>query len=73
MRGRGVPHLRRSGRGDQLTMVHVAIPKKISQEQKDLMEKLAHTLGKEVIPQRERSVLGQIKDALGDFFGSMVL
>lgn len=67
LRGRGVPHLRRSGRGDQLVITHVAVPKKMSPEQKKLMEELARTLGKEVIPQREKSILGQLKDVLGDF------
>jgi molecular chaperone DnaJ len=69
LRGRGVPHLRRSGRGDQLVIVHVAIPKKMTPEQKDLMEELSRTLGKEVIPQREKSILGHLRDALGDVFG----
>ena len=67
LRGRGVPHLRRSGRGDQLVITHVAVPKKMTPEQKKLMEELARTLGKEVIPQREKSILGQLKDVLGDF------
>ena len=67
LRGRGVPHLRRSGRGDQMVIIQVAIPKKMSTEQKKLMEQLAETLGKEVIPQREKSILGQLKDVLGDF------
>ena len=70
LRARGVPHLRRSGRGDQLVIVHVAVPKKLSVEQQELLQKLADTLGKEVIPQREKSILGQLKDALGDFFGA---
>lgn len=70
LRGRGVPHLRRSGRGDQLTIVHVAVPTKLSSDQKVILEDLAKTLGKEVIPQREKSILGQLKNALGDFFGA---
>jgi molecular chaperone DnaJ len=73
LRARGVPHLRRSGRGDQLVIVHVAIPTKLSIEQKELLQNLAETLGKEVIPQREKSILGQLKDALGDFFGASII
>jgi hypothetical protein len=34
------------------------------------MEKLAGTLGKEVVAQREKSFLGQLRDALGDIFNS---
>lgn len=72
LRGRGVPHLRRSGRGDQLVITHVAVPKKMTPEQKELMEELARTLGKEVIPQREKSILGQLKDVLGDFLSPSI-
>ncbi|MDX1616284.1 MAG: molecular chaperone DnaJ [Candidatus Promineifilaceae bacterium] len=68
IRARGVPHLRRSGRGDQLIITHVAVPKRLSPDQKRLFTELADTLGGEVIPQREKSILGQLKDALGDFF-----
>ena len=67
--GRGVPHLRRSGRGDHLTIVQVAIPKKLTKEQKELFNQLGQTLGKEVVPQRERGFLDSLKDALGDVFG----
>lgn len=72
LRGRGVPHLRRSGRGDQLVITHVAVPKKMTPEQKKLMEELARTLGREVIPQREKSILGQLKDVLGDFLSPTI-
>ncbi|MGW8318126.1 MAG: molecular chaperone DnaJ [Candidatus Promineifilaceae bacterium] len=70
MAGRGVPHLRRSGRGDQLVITHVTVPKRLTAEQKKLFTELASTLGKEVIPQREKSILGQLRNALGDFFGA---
>jgi molecular chaperone DnaJ len=70
IRARGVPRLRRSGRGDQLVVVHVVTPTKMSTEQKDLMKELARTLGKEVIPQREKGLLGQLRDALGDMLGA---
>jgi molecular chaperone DnaJ len=70
MRDRGVPRLRRKGRGDQLVVVHVVVPKNLSDEQKDLMKKLARTLGKEVIPQRGKGILSQLKDALGDVLGA---
>ncbi len=71
LKGKGVPHLDRSGRGadvgrgDQHVLIHVSIPKKLSEEQRDLFEKLARTLGKEVVPQREKGIFSQLKDALG--------
>ncbi|MBP6016748.1 MAG: molecular chaperone DnaJ [Candidatus Promineofilum sp.] len=75
MRGLGVPKLDRSGRGqnvgrgDQLVIINVAIPKTLSAEQQDLFKQLSRTLGKEVIPQKDKGILGQLKDALGDLFG----
>ncbi len=75
MRGLGVPKLDRSGRGqnvgrgDQLVIINVAIPKNLSAEQQDLFKQLSRTLGKEVVPQKDKGILGQLKDALGDLFG----
>ena len=56
LRDKGVPRLRRdgstSGRGDQLVVLSVDIPMKLSKEQRDLFEQLAQTLGHEVTPQK---------------------
>jgi molecular chaperone DnaJ len=64
IRGKGVPHLRGSGRGDQLVVVNVEIPKNLNAEQRRLFEELAHSLGSEVRPQ-ERSFLDWLKETLG--------
>ncbi len=75
LRGKGVPRLDRSGRGapmgrgDQHVIIQVAIPKNLSDQQRTLFEDLAKTLGSEVVPQRDKGILGQLKDALGDIFG----
>ncbi|MFQ5400029.1 MAG: molecular chaperone DnaJ [Anaerolineae bacterium] len=75
LRGRGVPRLDRSGRGthigrgDQHVVIQVATPKNLTDEQRQLFQKLARTLGKEVVPQRDKGILSQLKDALGDVFG----
>ncbi|MFN2145416.1 MAG: molecular chaperone DnaJ [Anaerolineales bacterium] len=61
MREKGVPHLRGDRRGDQLVIINVEIPKKVSAEQRELLEKLAESLGSEVRPQ-ERSILDQVRD-----------
>ena len=74
LRGKGIPRLDRSGRGspmgrgDQHIVVQVAIPRALTEKQQELFGDLALTLGKEVIPQREKGILGQLKNALGDFF-----
>ena len=61
---KGVPHLRGNGRGDQLVVINVNIPNRLSSEQRTLFEELAESLGSEVRPQ-ERSFLDWVKDALG--------
>jgi molecular chaperone DnaJ len=61
MRGKGVPYLRSDRRGDQLVVINTEIPKRLSSEQRELMEKLAESLGTEVKPQ-ERSFIDQVRD-----------
>ena len=63
LRGKGVPRLRSSGRGDQLVIVNVEIPARLSSEQRQLFEQLAKSLGSEVRPQ-ERGFLDWLKDTL---------
>jgi molecular chaperone DnaJ len=64
MRSKGIPHLRSNGRGDQLVVINVAIPKSLTSEQRQLFEKLAESLGSEVRPQ-ERGFLDWLKETLG--------
>ena len=45
LKGQGVAHLRGGGRGDQLVMVNVVIPKTLSAEQKKLFNDLGSSLG----------------------------
>ncbi|HEX5417751.1 MAG TPA: molecular chaperone DnaJ [Chloroflexota bacterium] len=47
MHGKGVPHLRSTSRGDLLCRVRVAIPQHLTEEQRDLFQKLARTFGDE--------------------------
>ena len=64
LRGKGVPHLRNSGRGDQKVMVNVQVPTQLSDEQRELFSKIADTLGTEVAPQ-ERGFFDILRDAFG--------
>ncbi len=40
-KGKGVPYLKRSGRGDQYVMVNVVVPKHLSAKQKELLKEFA--------------------------------
>jgi len=64
LKGKGIPHLRGSGNGDQLVVVNVAVPTHLSHEQRELFEQLAKTLGSEVSPQ-EKSFMDVLKEVLG--------
>jgi molecular chaperone DnaJ len=61
IRGKGVPHLRANGRGDQQVLLNVEIPGKLSADQRKLFEQLAETLGSEVKPE-EKSFLDRLKE-----------
>jgi len=64
LKGKGVPYLRSSGRGDQMVIVNVEVPNRLNSEQRKLFEQLAETLGSDVRPQ-ERSFLDKLKEVLG--------
>lgn len=64
MRGKGAPVLRSNDRGDQLVIINIAIPQKLTQEQRSLFEELARTMGTEALPQ-QHGLLDWIKETLG--------
>jgi molecular chaperone DnaJ len=64
LKGKGVPRLRRSGRGDELVIVNVEVPAKLTKEQRELFEKLAPTLGTTPKP-HEKGFLDWLNEALG--------
>ena len=65
LRGKGVPFLRRSGRGDQIVTVHIRTPTSLTAQQKKLLRELGESLGYEVTPQESRSFFAKVKDAFG--------
>jgi len=65
LKGRGIPHLRRKdARGDQLVIVNVEIPTRLTKEQRELFEQLAATMGTSVSP-TEKGFLDWLNEALG--------
>jgi len=62
LRSKGIPHVRRTGRGDQLVVVQVSIPTSLSGEQKRLFSELSKTLGREVIAQNDKGFLDKLKN-----------
>ena len=50
LKGKGVPDLRGSGRGDELVRVLVETPRKLTSRQRELLEEFARSSGEEVNP-----------------------
>ena len=61
VRGKGMPKFRSDMRGDLFVHVTVAIPKKLTKSQRDLLEKLATELGEDY--SAARSPLQKLRDA----------
>ena len=65
LRGKGIPYLQRSGRGDQLVLVRVVTPTKLTPRQEELFRELAGTMCDEDCRQPQKGLLDKIKEALG--------
>lgn len=65
LKGKGVSYLHRDFRGDQVVTVRVAVPANLDDHQKELLQELGKTLGKEIIPQRDKGFFDKVKDAIG--------
>ncbi|MGK2965243.1 MAG: DnaJ C-terminal domain-containing protein, partial [Tepidiformaceae bacterium] len=64
LRGKGVPHLQRNGRGDQIVKVNVVVPEELTEEQRALLEQLAATMGTPTIPKKDKSFFERLRDAV---------
>jgi molecular chaperone DnaJ len=65
LRGKGVPYLRASGRGDLQVKLHVVTPTDLTDEQRRLLERLAETFGTEIKPHENKGFFEKVKDAFG--------
>jgi molecular chaperone DnaJ len=69
LRGKGMPSVTGRGRGDLHVAVGAVTPKKLSREQRHLLEQLAKTMPVDKLPQRkretadeDRSVFDKVRD-----------
>jgi molecular chaperone DnaJ len=62
LRGRGVPHLQRRGRGDLIVTIAVDTPTELTQAQEELLRRFAHERGEEVAP-AEAGLISRIRSA----------
>lgn len=61
LKGKGIPSLRGGGRGDQLVRMKVVVPTKLTDKQKDALQKFAD-ISKDNINPEEKSFLNKVKD-----------
>ncbi len=63
LKGKGIPRLHAGGRGDLRVVANVVTPTDLSDEQRELLMRLAETFGTPV--GEDKGLFGKIKDALG--------
>jgi molecular chaperone DnaJ len=61
MRGKGIPYLRGSGRGDQFVSVKVAVPRNLTSSQKELLKQFAASVGDEIPESHGGGIFGKKK------------
>lgn len=65
LRGKGVPYVKSSGRGDEIVIVMVEIPTRLDENQRYLVEELAKTLGTEVKTKEDKGFRELLKEVFG--------
>jgi molecular chaperone DnaJ len=66
LRGKGVPRLRAQGRGDQLVRLRVTIPQELTDEQRELFQRLAKSFnGHAPASKQGKGLFDKVKDVLG--------
>ena len=64
LKGKGIPHLQRSGRGDQHVRVTVETPTSLTKQQRELFEQLAEISGEDCHP-ASRSFFRKVRELFG--------
>jgi molecular chaperone DnaJ len=63
LRGRGMPSLQRSGRGDHRVLVNVAVPRHLTDEQRELLDRFEQLSGEDTY-RRDEGFFEKIKNAI---------
>lgn len=64
LKNKGIPFIRGNGRGDQYVKVNVEVPKRLNDQQKELLRQFSELSGDDVHEQR-KGFFDKMKDALG--------
>lgn len=60
LRGKGVPDVNGRGKGDEYVIVNVAVPKKLTSDQRDLLRQFADSLGDKTPEHENRSIFSRL-------------
>ena len=63
LKGKGIPHLQSSGRGDQHVRVVVETPQNLNSKQRELLTQFAEASGEDINPQ-SKSFFAKVKELL---------
>lgn len=63
LKGKGAPHLRTGGTGDQHIEVKIQVPKKLNDEQKETLREFAKVSGYDEVSEHSGSFFSKVKDA----------
>jgi molecular chaperone DnaJ len=68
LKGQGVSHLQRSGRGDQIVILVVLTPESLNDRQRKMLKELGNSLTSQNMPPREKwkSWVDGVRDAFGE-------
>jgi molecular chaperone DnaJ len=64
IRAKGVPHLRGGGRGDMVVRITAVIPEELTDEQRELLQRLADTMGTPTMPKKGKGFFERLRDAV---------
>ena len=63
LRGKGMPSLQRSGRGDHRVLVNVAVPRRLTDEQRDLLDRFEELSGEDTY-RRDEGFFEKLRNAI---------
>jgi molecular chaperone DnaJ len=63
LRGKGMPSLERSGRGDQRVLVNVAVPRRLTDEQRELLDRFEELSGEDTY-RRDEGFFEKLRNAI---------
>ena len=66
LKGKGAPHLRGNGQGDQHVTVNIVTPTKLNEAQKEALHAFADAGGEKVHPQKKKGFFDKVKDAIDE-------